>query len=172
MREGKLTYREYRGKVVLKVYGKGTWLEGKTFLNFCEKKFREGKEIYIDLEDCQIIDSTFLGIIASFVLKHQKLYLFRVKSPHILRSIKTLGLDKLFSPLGKEREPEFPKEVKEWEISPQAVSSKEVKEIVAQSHQTLVEAVPANISKFKDVLDLLEKEEEKNIRRIPWRRRK
>ncbi|NOZ64131.1 MAG: STAS domain-containing protein [Caldiserica bacterium] len=169
MEESRLTYQEYKGKIVIKVYGKGTWVEGKTFLDFCEKKFKEGKEIYVDLKDCHIIDSTFLGIIASLVLKKRPLYLFHMESPHVLRSIKTLGLSKILP--GGSR-PELPREVKEWEIPLQVVKGREEKDLIAQAHRTLVEAVPENIEKFKDVLELLENEEEKSIRRIPWRRRK
>ncbi|GEM_PF-3414559 len=158
MKESKLTYQEYKGKVVVKVRGKGTWVEGKTFLDFCERKFKEGKEIYVDLKDCQIIDSTFLGIIASLVLKKRPLYLFHLESPHVLRSIKTLGLSRIFPRVEESAEAKLPQEVKEWEIPLQVVKGKEGKDLINQAHRTLVEAVPENIEKFKDVLELLENE--------------
>ena len=157
-----LTYQEYKGKVRVKVIGKGSWVESKSFMNFCLKKFKEGKKMYIDLSNCQILDSTFLGTIASFSIKKNRIYLFNIKSPHIWRSLKSLGIAKVV-PVLEDFRLEFPKEVKEWEIPPQSITRKEEMEVIANAHKTLVEVIPENISRFKDVLELLEKEEKKKI---------
>jgi len=171
MKENALFYREYRGKVIVRVKGKGRWVEGKSFKDFCEKKFKEGKEIYLDLGECQILDSTFLGIIVAFLTQGKKIFLFNVKSPHIWRSIRTLGLEEIIPVINEEEAPSFPEEVKEWEIPVISLSLKEEKEIVSQAHLNLVKAVPANLSRFQGVLDLMEKVERESLRRIPWRKK-
>ncbi len=164
-----LSYREYKGNVVIKIKGRGTWIIGKSLKDFINKKIREEKKIYLDLGECESLDSTILGIIAGFVIKGAPVYLFNVKSPYLLRSIRTLGLENILPVVSSL--PEISPETREWKIPLLPVDRKEEMILITQAHKTLVQAVPDNLARFSDVLDLLEKEEKKELRKVTWRKR-
>ncbi len=73
MKEGKILFSESGKLVIIRIIGKGSWVESKYFLEFCKRKMEEGKKVVVDLSECNLLDSTFLGILAYLSIHYQKI---------------------------------------------------------------------------------------------------
>jgi len=154
MEDNQLLYSESGNLVIVRVEGKGTWVESKPFLEFAKRKMEEGRELVIDLSDCKILDSTFLGSIAYLALKKGKIEVFR-PSKEVKRAIRTLGLGKIIKEIEISREEQGKKILKE------KLSPRERAETLLLAHKSLIEVSPKNLPKFKDLIEMVEKELEK-----------
>jgi len=118
----------------------------------------------LDLTDCTLMDSTFLGVLAGFGLKMKKdqktdgsgpsLELMNA-NPRIMELLENLGVLELFRIF----------QVPSVELAPDAVSMKTVESIkptreditrnCLEAHKTLMALTPENAAKFKDVTKFL-----------------
>ncbi len=151
-----------RGPTVwVKVEGKGSFLNSGNLKDFAREMLDRGyREFVVDLADCAMMDSTFMGTMASVALRlkelgHGHLHIVHCgnRSQELLSG---LGLDQIFDIHGNgARGPEWESlEGSARRQSPQT-EKKEQAETMLEAHEALCEAAPENLFRFKDVLDFL-----------------
>ena len=128
----------------------------------------------LDLTDCVLMDSTFLGVLAGFGLRvsvpsngqqvSRSIELLN-PNPRIAELLENLGMIHLFKLATRDAIP-----VKECTLLAESAqpSRVEVKRNCLEAHRTLMDLDPANIDKFKDVARLPRRGPEKNQGRITW----
>jgi anti-sigma B factor antagonist len=151
-----------RGPTVwVKVEGKGSFLNSGNLKEFAREMLDRGyREFVVDLADCAMMDSTFMGTMASIALRlkelgHGHLHIVHCgnRSQQLLSG---LGLDQIFDIHSDgARAPEC--DALEQATRDQSPHSrkKEEAETMLEAHEALCEAAPENIFRFKDVLDFL-----------------
>ena len=109
----------------------------------------------LDLTECLIMDSTFLGVLAGFGLKlterpgDQATVTLLNPNPRILDLLENLGVAHLFCALqGSNPLSEKCREVRPGDGSPSKV---ETTRTCLEAHETLMNINPANVPKFKEV---------------------
>jgi len=120
------------------------------------------RDYTLELAECTIMDSTFLGILVHFARKlpepqsaTPKLIL-RNPSPRIVDLISSLGMEDYFQvtegpPLNTTACREIPE-------SNSASKKIESTKIALEAHETLMEANPENVARFKDVTRFLKED--------------
>ena len=115
----------------------------------------------LDLSDCVLMDSTFLGVLAGFGLKlrggngdgvQPGLELYN-PNPRILDLLETLGVLHLFKVTSGALAP--PAGAGSIEQTTSQPGKAEVTLTCLEAHQTLMDLNPANAAKFKDVAQFL-----------------
>ena len=147
--------------VWVKVEGKGSFLNSGNLKEFAREMLDRGyREFVVDLADCAMMDSTFMGTLASVALRlrelgHGHLHIVHCgnRSQELLSG---LGLDQIFDIHANGASPP---ECGALERTPAVRSSadrkKEQTETMLEAHEALCEAAAENILRFKDVLDFL-----------------
>jgi anti-sigma B factor antagonist len=151
-----------RGPTVwVKVEGKGSFLNSGNLKEFAREMLDRGyREFVVDLAECAMMDSTFMGTMASVALRlkelgkgHLHVVHCRNRSQELLCG---LGLDQIFAI--HDNGAHAPK-CEMLEETPRGQSSeaekKEQAETMLEAHEALCEAAPENLFRFKDVLDFL-----------------
>lgn len=148
-------------KVVwIKVEGKGFFLNSGGLKDFTRQMVDRGyREFVVDLKNCPVMDSTFMGTLAGLALRLRELgggggvrvVNLNDRNHDLLTN---LGLDQLFSfdekPISEESTT-----VPVRRISADGEDKAEQARTMLEAHEALVEAVPGNLVKFKDVLEYL-----------------
>lgn len=147
----------------MKVEGKGNFLNSGNLKDFTREMVNRGyREFVVDLENCVMMDSTFMGTMAGVALKLKELghgHLHVVHCGQRSRELLTgLGLDQIFSihSNGSAAPPVDP-----LDAEPAGERSEQKRQQAQQmldAHQALCEAAPENFSRFKDVLDYLKQD--------------
>lgn len=146
----------------IKVAGRANFnssIDFKTLLNDLRSK---GYEFFVlDLSECALMDSTFLGVLAGFGLRlspakgqqgARRMQLLN-PNPRILELLETLGVLDLFHvAMG---EVTVPPECREVTAEAGDHSRKEVTRACLEAHETLMSLNSANASRFKDVAQFL-----------------
>jgi anti-sigma B factor antagonist len=151
-----------RGATVwVRVEGKGSFLNSGNLKEFAREMLDRGyREFVVDLADCVMMDSTFMGTMASVALRlkeigqgHLHIVHCKNRSQELLSG---LGLDQIFDIHDNgARAPEYEAlEQTPGGRSPEA-KKKEQAETMLEAHEALCEAAPENLFRFKDVLDFL-----------------
>ena len=147
--------------VWVKVEGKGSFLNSGNLKEFAREMLDRGyREFVVDLADCAMMDSTFMGTMASVALRlkelgHGHLHIVQCgnRSHELLSG---LGLDQIFDIRANDSSPP---ECGALERTPAVRSpgdrKKKQTETMLEAHEALCEAAPENILRFKDVLDFL-----------------
>jgi anti-sigma B factor antagonist len=150
--------------VWVKVKGKGSFLNSGNLKEFAREMVDRGyREFVIDLENCAMMDSTFMGTMAGVALRLKELgrgHLHIVHCGNRSRDLLSgLGLDQIFSIHGNgSAAPDYAA----LQRDPKGESTEEKKHEQAQTmleaHEALCEAAPENFFRFKDVLDYLKQD--------------
>ena len=150
-----------RGPTVwVKIEGKGSFLNSGNLKEFAREMLDRGyREFVVDLADCAMMDSTFMGTMASVALRlkelgHGHLHIIHCgnRSQELLSG---LGLDQIFDIHGNgARAPKWESLEGSASQSPET-EKKEHAETMLEAHEALCEAAPENLFRFKDVLDFL-----------------
>ncbi len=121
---------------------------------------RGHREFIVDLKNCPVMDSTFMGTLAGMALRLREIGQGQL---HVINLnernselLQNLGLDQLFaiesaSVKGVDAKAESA-------IESPAGGRDERARTMLEAHEALVEADPENIAKFKDVLDYLKQD--------------
>lgn len=150
--------------VWVRVEGKGSFLNSGNLKEFAQEMVNRGyREFVIDLQNCAMMDSTFMGTMAGVALRLKELghgHLHVVHCGNRSRELLSgLGLDQIFSihsngstapdceSLGAPAAPTVSDETK-----------KEQAKTMLEAHEALCEASPENFTRFKDVLDYLKQD--------------
>jgi len=150
--------------VWVKVEGKGSFLNSGNLKEFAREMLDRGyREFVIDLADCAMMDSTFMGTMASVALRLKELgrgHLHVVHCRNRSRELLSgLGLDQIFD---IHTNGSTAHECESLERGSRDESRENKKQEQAQTmleaHEALCEAAPENLFRFKDVLDYLKQD--------------
>jgi len=147
-------------KVVwLKVEGKGSFQNSQGMKDFAREMMNRGhREFVLDLKNCPVMDSTFMGTLAGMGLRLRELGQGNL---HVINAnerntdlLQNLGLDHLFLINTANVEQNLhPGGVETLETN--ALSKDNTAETMLAAHEALVAASPENEARFKDVLEYL-----------------
>ena len=147
--------------VWVKVEGRGSFLNSGNLKEFAREMLDRGyREFVVDLADCPMMDSTFMGTMASVALRlkelgHGHLHIVHCgnRSQELLSG---LGLDQIFDIRAVDAShTDCGALARTPTVRSPADRKKEQTETMLAAHEALCEAAPENIFRFKDVLDFL-----------------
>lgn len=150
--------------VWVKVEGKGSFLNSGNLKEFTREMVNRGyREFVVDLENCAMMDSTFMGTMAGVALRLKELghgHLHVVHCGERSRSLLMgLGLDQIFDIHSNGTASPQCKLLQQEKASGSPTDEKkQVSADMFDAHQALCDAVPQNFSRFKDVLDYLKQD--------------
>ena len=161
-------------QVYVRVVGRGTFQNSQPLRLFALQKIDEGQVEFIDLGQCQGMDSTFLGVLAGIGLRlrqNGKLATVHIVniSPRNLELIQTLGLDRLFtvnssasSPLAEADYRKLP----DTDLTqlPHPLEKDETTDLMIEAHDNLVRADERNAAKFRELTRFLREAVERRHR--------
>jgi anti-sigma B factor antagonist len=146
----------------IRISGRANFASSVDFKALINELLQRGCRCFVlELSECVLMDSTFLGVLSGFGLKlsngngdpgRHGIQLLN-PSPRITELLETLGVLHLFST----REGTFvpPADSQAVECAPLNPSKDEVSQTSLEAHQTLMDISPANVAKFKDVTQFL-----------------
>jgi len=147
--------------VWVKVEGKGSFLNSGNLKEFAHEMLNRGyREFVVDLADCTMMDSTFMGTMATVALRLRELGQGCLRVVHCgnrcQELLSGLRLDQIFD---IRADGASPPEYGALERAPRIQSpgnrKREQIETMLEAHEALCAAAPENILRFKDVLDFL-----------------
>ena len=138
----------FTGSVDFKLLINGLWEQGAT-------------RFLLDLTDCLLMDSTFLGVLAGMGLRFatanqgRKPAAIELLNPNqrISDLLENLGVAHLFKVLRQERP--ATDQLTALQSAPAQPDKNEISRHCLEAHQTLMDINPANVPKFKDVARFL-----------------
>jgi len=145
--------------VWVRVEGKGSFLNSTGLKDFAKEMTNRGyREFVMDLRNCPLMDSTFMGTLTGIALRLVELGQGTLRMINLNdrnRDLLTnLGLDQFMSIESGSREVLDHQTVQQ--VLPAEPEDKHSRaETMLEAHQDLVQANPANEAKFKDVLEYL-----------------
>jgi anti-sigma B factor antagonist len=150
--------------VWVRLEGKGSFLNSGSLKEFAQEMVNRGyREFIVDLQNCAMMDSTFMGTLAGVALRLKELgdgHLHVVHCGARSRELLSgLGLDQIFT-IDSGDVPAPP--CSELDGDERSKISSEQKREQAQTmldaHEALCQAAPENFTRFKDVLDYLKQD--------------
>jgi anti-anti-sigma regulatory factor len=147
----------------VKVEGKGNFLNSGNLKEFTREMVNRGyREFVVDLENCAMMDSTFMGTMAGVALRLKELghgHLHVVHCGERSRNLLTgLGLDQIFDIHANGSAAPQCEILRRDAGNGAAEQKKQVSADMLDAHEALCEAVPQNLSRFKDVLEYLKQD--------------
>ncbi|MDF9828258.1 anti-sigma B factor antagonist [Ereboglobus sp. PH5-10] len=148
----------YSDPVVIRITGRASFQNSATINDFISECMRQGKTRFvIDFQDCESMDSTFLGVLAGAALKLRKcdsgsLVLARMGKRN-LELARNLGLQHLATvECG-----DFPMNfgAPNTPLSARAMTELDHARLALEAHENLLAADEGNRSKFQDVVAFL-----------------
>jgi anti-anti-sigma factor len=144
--------------VWLKVSGRGTFQNSPGVKEFVKQMIQRGhRDFVVDLDGCELMDSTFMGTLAGVALRLREIGQGGLRAVNVnVRNaslLENLGLDQLFA-VETGQATDAPATLRQ----PDAVSEENPKEMVLEAHEALIEADAHNAVKFKDVVEYLRQE--------------
>ena len=149
----------------IRIIGRANFTSSVDFRTLINELRQQGRNYFLlDLAECVLMDSTFLGVLSGFGLKlsagnggqgRRGIELVN-PSPRITELLDTLGVLHLFKltqgplPLPDQAEPRL--------HTPGSPTKDEVTRTCIEAHQILSDLSPANAAKFKDVTQFLAEE--------------
>ena len=149
--------------VWVKVEGKGNFLNSGNLKEFAKEMVNRGyREFIVDLENCAMMDSTFMGTMAGVALRLKELghgHLHVIHCGTRSRDLLTgLGLDQIFHIHANGTEAPAYEELPNATAGEPSVQKQRQAQQMLDAHEALCEAAPENFSRFKDVLDYLKQD--------------
>lgn len=141
--------------VWVRVAGRGSFQNSTGLKDFAAEMMRRGhRDFVVDLKDCELMDSTFMGTLAGIALRLGPQGGLRVVRPNArCRSVlQSLGLDRVFAVETTLPAPPPGADLHDAEGSPPREARRET---IIQAHENLVAANPDNAVRFKDVIEFL-----------------
>ena len=149
--------------VWIKVEGKGSFLNSAGVKEFAKEMVNRGhREFVVDLRNCPVMDSTFMGTLAGIALRLREFgngsLLVRNANERNTDLLRNLGLNNLFEV--ESRVPGATESIVEaapLDADP-AIGRTDQAECMIEAHEALVDADPENLARFKDVLEYLKQD--------------
>lgn len=148
------------GTVWIKLEGRGTFENSKCVKEFVQSMIVKGHgDFVLDLEKCELMDSTFMGTLASvaFSLRNLEGGLLRVvrANNRNFSLLEGLGLDHLFQ---VEAEPSNARPPLLETTGITTLAQEDQRVAILEAHEALVDADPKNAIRFQDVIEYLRQE--------------
>jgi anti-sigma B factor antagonist len=149
--------------VWVRVAGRGSFLNSGSLKEFASEMVNRGyREFVFDLQDCAMMDSTFMGTMAGMALRLKELGQGRL---HVIRCgersrdlLSGLGLDQIFDIQSNgATAPEY-EPLKGDGVEKSEAQKREQAGTMLAAHEALCEAAPENFTRFKDVLEYLKQD--------------
>ena len=146
--------------VWVRVEGKGSFLNSTGLKEFAKEMINRGfREFAVDLKNCTVMDSTFMGTLAGIALRLRELGQGNLRVTNLNERnsdlLSNLGLDQLFVIEPRNSTPEMTTETPLAGAAPDKVTQAQT---MLEAHEACVEANEANAAKFKDVLEYLKQD--------------
>ncbi len=148
--------------VWVRVAGRGSFLNSGSVKEFGREMVNRGyREFVFDLQDCVMMDSTFMGTMAGMALRLKELGQGRLHVVHCgERShelLSGLGLDQIFDiHANGAAAPQC--EILNGGAPEKSEQKREQTGTMLAAHEALCEAAPENVTRFKDVLEYLKQD--------------
>jgi anti-sigma B factor antagonist len=144
--------------VWVRVEGKGSSTNSTALRDFAKEMIRRGaREFIVDLCNCPVMDSTFMGTLAGISLRLRELgegYLSVVNpNKRNAESLHSVGLDQLFNVRVSTT-----KQCGQALTIPLKEDRTARAQTMLEAHEALIKTAPENLPKFKDVIQYLEEE--------------
>jgi len=146
----------------IRIVGRANFTSSVDFKALVDELRQKGCNCFVlDLSECVLMDSTFLGVLAGLGLKltsgngepvRHGVELFN-PSPRIIELLETLGVLHLFKITQGTFTPAVP--TQPLKHTPANPSKAEVTRTCMEAHETLMALSPANAARFKDVTQFL-----------------
>ena len=146
----------------VKIIGRANFSSSIDFRTLVNELRQKGCTFFVlDLSECTLMDSTFLGVLAGFGLKMSGTGkdggepAIELLNPNarISELLESLGVLHLFRVRQGESAP--PGGAEASEHCPSTPKKEEMQSACLEAHQTLMEIDPANVPKFKDLTQFL-----------------
>ena len=150
--------------VWVRVAGRGSFLNSGDLKEFGRAMVNKGyREFVFDLEDCVMMDSTFMGTMAGMALRLKELGQGRLHIVHCggrsRELLSGLGLDQIFDiQANGAAAPQCRLLGGEDPVASAERKKREQAGTVLAAHEALCEAAPENLTRFKDVLEYLKQD--------------
>ena len=160
--------------VCIRVHGKGSFQNSAGVKQFAMAMIQRGhREFVVDLAECPVMDSTFMGTLTGVALKLRGLGSghLHVIHPNERNSglLRGLGLDQILDLADDENTAQdgYDDALAGSDIQPVEAAGgaadtedqrRQTAETMLAAHQALIDADPENLSRFKDVLDYLKQD--------------
>ena len=147
--------------VYVRVVGKATFACGPDFSSLIEGLIAKGHQRFaIDMKDCPLMDSTFIGLITGFGMQLPPGERSGISLHHMSDRIKgllaNLGVSQLF--INCSADNGIPEHLVAAPAEQSGHSQVEVQATCLKAHKTLMEANEENVARFKDVTKCLEED--------------
>ncbi len=148
--------------VWVRVAGRGSFLNSGSLKEFAREMLNRGHhEFVFDLEDCVMMDSTFMGTMAGMALRLKEKGQGRLHVIHANERsrdlLSGLGLDQIFDIEANGEEAPQCRALSESHDSP-SEDKREQAGTMLEAHEALCAAEPKNVTRFKDVLEYLKQD--------------
>jgi len=158
-------------EVHIRIVGRGTFQNGQPLRRYAMEMLGRGcDQFFVDLNQCQGMDSTFLGVLAGIGLRLSqsgragKVHVLNVSTRNV-ELLQTLGLDRLFDVnlVGRDHTHHvFPEEAG-FQMLPdsdlvetaKSLNKRDTANFMLESHNNLIKADPRNAPKFQDLTKFL-----------------
>jgi anti-sigma B factor antagonist len=172
-----ISVRSANGEVYVRVVGRGTFQNGQPLRRYALEMIGLGfLQFVIDLEQCQGMDSTFLGMLAGIGLRLQQdnrqgqVHVVHVGARN-MELLQTLGLDRLFDVEVSNNhhtahpappDSEFQK-LPDTDIGilSKPLNKNDTADLMLEAHDNLIRADQRNVDRFQDLTQFLRKNVEK-----------
>ncbi len=150
--------------VWVRVAGRGNFLNSGGFKEFARAMVNKGyREFVIDLQDCVMMDSTFMGTMAGVALRLKELGQGTLQvvhcGPRSYDLLSGLGLDQIFDiQKNGNAAPQCRLLGKDGPATDAEAQKREQAGTMLAAHEALCEAAPENLTRFKDVLEYLKQD--------------
>jgi anti-sigma B factor antagonist len=143
--------------VLVRVEGKGTFLNSTGLKEFAKEMTNRGfRNFVVDLKNCPVMDSTFMGILAFVAMRLRKLGSGEMTAINLNERNRdllcNLGLDQLFTIAVAEELPCA------QPLPADPADKRTQKQTMLEAHEAVIAANPENAAKFKDVLEYLKQD--------------
>ncbi len=160
MSPGKLSVLVCKSFACVKIAGRANYISSPDFKTLLNELIAKGyRRFIIDLSECVLMDSTFLGVLAGFGLKLQPvnsggqgIELFNANA-RVAELLENLGVARLFKMTGGALQ--LPDDVRTGVSEPASPTHEEITRTCLEAHQTLMQMNPENAARFKDVARFL-----------------
>ena len=145
----------------IKITGRANFTSSIDFKTLVNELLQKGCRYFVlDLSECTLMDSTFLGVLAGFGLKGSSAgkepggTVIELLNPNerILELLESLGVLQLFKIVQGQSQDASPDA---QSITPACPTKEEVTRACLEAHQTLMELNPQNAARFKEVAAFL-----------------
>jgi anti-sigma B factor antagonist len=147
--------------VWVRVEGKGSFLNSTGLKEFAKEMINRGfREFAVDLKNCTVMDSTFMGTLAGIALRLRELGQGNLRVTNLNERnsdlLSNLGLDQLFLIEVRNSVPVMA--AAQTPLAASAPDKTAQAQTMLEAHEACVEANEANAAKFKDVLEYLKQD--------------